>query len=86
MSIKAKQVAGVTTLVVAIVAVLSTYHLATVARRSLEETSARGELLAQAIFLRAFNVVAAGAPDAYEALRDDGGIRSILEASAGFDP
>jgi signal transduction histidine kinase len=85
-SIKAKQVAGVTTLVVAIVAVLSTYHLATVARRSLEETGARGELLARSIFLRAFNVVGAGGADPYTALREDGGIRSILEASAGFDP
>jgi len=85
-SIKAKQVAGVTTLVVAIVAVLSTYHLATVARRSLEETGARGELLARSIFLRAAQVVAAGGDDPYRALSEDGGIRSILEASTGFDP
>ena len=86
MSIKAKQVAGVTTLVVVIVAVLSTYHLATVARRSLEETGARGELLARSIFLRAAQVVAAGGDDPYRALSEDGGIRSILEASTGFDP
>ncbi len=47
MSIKAKQVAGVTTLVVLIVAVLSGYHLATLARLSLQETaSARGAPLA----------------------------------------
>lgn len=86
MSIKAKQVAGVTTLVVVIVAVLSTYHLATVARRSLEETGARGELLARSIFLRAAQVVAGGGDDPYRALSEDGGIRSILEASTGFDP
>jgi len=49
MSIKAKQVAGVTTLVVAVVAVLSAYHLATLARLSLQETASRGEMLAQAI-------------------------------------
>jgi signal transduction histidine kinase/uncharacterized membrane protein affecting hemolysin expression len=85
-SIKAKQVAGVTTLVVVIVAVLSTYHLATVARRSLEETGARGELLARSIILRATQVVAAGGDDPYRALSEDGGIRSILEASTGFDP
>jgi signal transduction histidine kinase len=85
-SIKAKQVAGVTTLVVVIVAVLSTYHLATVARRSLEETGARGELLARSIFLRAAQVVAGGGDDPYRALSEDGGIRSILEASTGFDP
>ena len=86
MSIKAKQVAGVTTLVVVIVAVLSTYHLATVARRSLEETGARGELLARSIILRAADVVAAGGDDPYRALSEDGGIRSILKASTGFDP
>ena len=86
MSIKAKQVAGVTTLVVVIVAALSTYHLATVARRSLEETGARGELLARSIFLRAAQVVATGGDEPYRALSEDGGIRSILEASTGFDP
>jgi signal transduction histidine kinase len=85
-SIKAKQVAGVTTLVVAIVAVLSTYHMATLARLSLEETAVRGELLARSIFLRAQAVVQASAgSDLYAALRDDGGIRSILE-SAGTYP
>ena len=41
MSIKTKQVAGVTTLVVVIVAILSAYHLATRARISLEETLKR---------------------------------------------
>src|SRR5918994_4344750 len=85
MTIKAKQVAGVTTLVVMVVAALSTYHLATLARRSLEETGARGELLARSIFLRARDVVAAGGADPYAALREDGGIRSILEASVTFD-
>ena len=60
-SIKAKQVAGVTTLVVVIVAVLSAYHLATLTRLSLQETASRGELLAQAIFQRAREVVAQGA-------------------------
>jgi signal transduction histidine kinase/PAS domain-containing protein len=72
--------------VVAIVAVLSTYHMATLARLSLEETAVRGELLARSIFLRAQVVVQASAgSDLYAALRDDGGIRSILE-SAGTYP
>jgi signal transduction histidine kinase len=83
-SIKAKQVAGVTTLVVAIVAVLSTYHMATLARRSLEETGVRGALLARSIFLRAREVVAAAGADPYAALREDGGIRSILESSVTY--
>ena len=39
MSIKGRQVAGVTTLVVVIVAALSAYHLATLARLSLQESA-----------------------------------------------
>ena len=84
MSIKAKQVAGVTTLVVLIVAVLSGYHLATLSRLSLQETASRGELLSRAIFQRARAVVAKPTADPYAALRTDGGIRSILESSIGY--
>ncbi|MEP6919413.1 MAG: histidine kinase dimerization/phospho-acceptor domain-containing protein, partial [Acidobacteriota bacterium] len=84
MSIKAKQVAGVTTIVVLIVSVLSVYHLATLADLTLRETASRGQMLAQAIFQRAREVVAQGGPDPYAALRDDGGVRSILESSMGF--
>ena len=84
MSIKAKQVAGVTTLVVLIVAALSGYHLATLARLSLQETASRAELLSRAVFQRAREVVAAPTADPYAALRRDGGIRSILESSIGY--
>ena len=84
MSIKTKQVAGVTTLVVVVVAVLSAYHLATLTRLTLQDTASRGDMLAQAIFLRAFDVVAQGGADPYAALREDGGVRSILEASVGY--
>jgi signal transduction histidine kinase len=84
MSIKAKQVAGVTTLVVLIVAVLSGYHLAMLARLSLQETASRAELLSRAIFQRAREVVATPTADPYAALRSDGGIRSILESSIGY--
>jgi signal transduction histidine kinase len=85
-SIKAKQVAGVTTLVVVVVAVLSAYHLASLARLSLEDTASRGLMLSQAIFQRAQDVVAEGGPDPYAALKADGGIRSILESSSGYSP
>jgi hypothetical protein len=81
LSIKAKQVAGVTTLVVLIVAVLSGYHLATLARLKLHETASRAELLYRAIFQRAEQVVATPTPDPYAALRNDGGLRAILESS-----
>src|SRR5689334_16664529 len=93
MSIKSWQVAGVTTLVLFIVAVLSAFHLATLARLSLNESAARGDLLRQAIFQRAREVVplaaaANGSPGdpnaAYAALQKDGGIRSLLQSAVGF--
>jgi signal transduction histidine kinase len=84
MSIKSRQVAGVTSLVVVIVAALSAYHLATLARLSLQESASRGELLRQAIFQRARDVVptAKDVASAYLALQKDGGIRSLLESAA----
>ena len=86
MSIKAKQVAGVTTLVVAIVAIMSAYHLATLARMSLEETQLRGEMLTRAIYHRARAVVPPVGVDLATALRNDGGVRSILESAQGYTP
>jgi signal transduction histidine kinase len=83
LSIKSRQVAGVTTLVVLIVTILSSYHLATLARLSLQESAARGELLRQAIFQRAREVVPA-AREPYAALRQDGGIRSLLQSSVAY--
>src|SRR5262249_47783066 len=83
MSIKSRQVAGVTSLVVFIVASLSAYHLATLARLSIKETESRGELLRQAIFQRAREVVPT-AKDPYAALQQDGGLRSLLESTGAF--
>ncbi|HET7698174.1 MAG TPA: ATP-binding protein [Vicinamibacterales bacterium] len=85
MSIKSRQVAGVTSLVVVIVAALSAYHLATLARLSLTETASRGDMLRQAIYQRAFDVVPM-AKDPYTALQQDGGIRALLESAAGYSP
>ena len=84
MSIKAKQVAGVTTLVVAVVAILSAYHLGTMSAFLLEETASRAELMSRALFQRTLEVVREHPNDAYEALQADGGIRAILDASIGY--
>lgn len=86
MSIKTKQVVGVTTLVVVVVAVLSAYHLVTLARLNLEDAASRGEMLSQAIFQRAYQVTREVEGDPYVALRQDGGVRSILESSIGYSP
>ncbi len=86
MGIKAKQVAGVTTLVVIVVMAISAYHVISLVQLNFEETASRGQLLAQLIFQRAKEVVAQGAADPYEALRTDGGIRSIIESSSANWP
>jgi signal transduction histidine kinase len=80
LGIKGKQVLGVTSLVGAVVVILSVLHLSRVASVSLDESRARAELLANAVFHRAREVVGAGA-DPYSALRGDPGMRSILESS-----
>src|SRR4051812_4427089 len=80
LGIKGKQVVGVTSIVVTVVVVLSVLQLARLARVSLDESSARAELLANAIYHRAQQVVVAGA-EPLAALRADPGLRSILESS-----
>jgi signal transduction histidine kinase len=84
LGIKGKQVLGVTSIVGVVVVVLSVLHLARLASVSLEESRARAELLANAVYQRARDVVSSsGDPgDAYGALRRDPGLRSILESSA----
>jgi signal transduction histidine kinase len=83
LTIKTRQVIGVTALVGLVVAVLSAVHLATLARLSLGETESRGEMLANAVFQRAREVVV-GTSDPYAALRTDPGLRSILQSSIAY--
>jgi signal transduction histidine kinase len=83
MTIKTRQVIGVTALVGLVVAVLSAIHLATLARLSLGETQSRGEMLANAVFQRAREVVP-GTSDPYGALKTDPGLRSILQSSIAY--
>ena len=56
LGIKGKQVLGVTTIVGAVVVVLSLMHLARLAEVSLDESHARAELLGNAIIHRAREV------------------------------
>ncbi len=83
LGIKSKQVLGVTSIVVAVVVVLSVLHLSRLASVSLDESRARADYLAKAIFQRGHDVVVAGA-DPYAALRADPGLRSILESSVYY--
>jgi signal transduction histidine kinase len=81
LGIKAKQIAAVTAIVGIAVVTLSAVHVTRLARVVLRESQARGELLANAIFHRAREVVVIGPADPYAALRSDPGLRAILESS-----
>ena len=81
LGIKGKQVLGVTTIVGAVVIVLSVDATSRAWRRSAStRAAARADLLANAIFHRAREVVREDV-DPYQALATDSGLRSILEAS-----
>ena len=83
LSFRARQAATVTVLVLGAMLTLGSINLASLVRLSLEESRERGELLAHALFHRA-RVVVQGAPDACAALREDPGIRAILESSIAY--
>jgi signal transduction histidine kinase len=80
LGIKGKQIAGVTAIVGIAIVALSALHVARLAGIVLHESQARGQLLANAILHRTRELVA-GTPDPYGALRNDPGLRAILESS-----
>ncbi|MCA1583825.1 MAG: hypothetical protein LC791_03285 [Acidobacteria bacterium] len=81
LSIKQKQVVGVTSIVVLVAVVLSVVHLIVLARVLLEESRARGEMLANFVFHRAREVVMTNPDTVYQAIRSDSGVRSMLESA-----
>ena len=80
LGIKGKQVLGVTSIVGAVVVSLSTVNLANLAKVSFDESQARADLLAKAILHRG-NMIVTGNVSLYETLRNDNGLRSIIESS-----
>ncbi len=79
---KAKQVIGVTLIVALAIATLTAVYLGLMVRVWIKETQAPGELVAKAAYQRAFAVAAGDTTgDLAAALRNDPGLRSILEAS-----
>ncbi|MDA1183824.1 MAG: ATP-binding protein [Acidobacteria bacterium] len=80
LGIKGKQIAGVTAIVAVAVTALSALHVAQLAQVVLRESHARGELLSNAIFHRAREVVP-GSLEPYTALGADPGLRAILESA-----
>jgi signal transduction histidine kinase len=82
LSIKTKQVAGVTAIVGLAVIVLSGWYLVSLAQVLFAESRARADLIAKTAYQQAFNVLAAmpSGADPNLALRNDPGLRSILES------
>jgi len=80
LGIKGKQVLGVTSIVGALVVMLSLVNLARLASVGLDESRARAELVANAVYHRAREVITSDAA-MYDALRRDTGLRAILESS-----
>ena len=81
LSIKQKQVLGVTAMVALVVTALSLLHLINLAHALLLESRARAELLANAIYLQARDVVT-DRKTAYDAVRSSRNVQSALEAWA----
>jgi signal transduction histidine kinase len=83
LGIRGKQIAGVTAIVGVAVVVLSALYVMRLANVVLYESHSRAQLLANAILHHAAAVLRASSADSdpYEALRNDSGMRSILESS-----
>jgi signal transduction histidine kinase len=84
LGIRAKQIAGVTVTVGLFVVVLSAVYVSQLAGAVLSENQKTAELLAKQLHNRVFEITSE-APDPYEALRTDPGIRSLLESTV-FGP
>ena len=80
LSLKQKQVLGVTMMVALIVIALSLLHLINLSRVLLEESRARVELIANSIYHQARDVVTER-DTAYQALRASRSVQSALEAA-----
>lgn len=83
LSLRARQVSVVTALAVVSTVTLAGVYLTFLLTLGLEEDRARGELLARALFHRA-RVVVAQADEPEQALRDDPGLRALLESSIAY--
>jgi signal transduction histidine kinase len=90
LSIKTKQVAGVTVIVGLAVVLLSGWFVASLAYVLLNESRVRAEGLTKTIYQRAFSVVTEGNDpalprvDPVQRLQSDSGLQSILESGAAY--
>src|SRR6187399_364189 len=78
--IRTKQVAGVMAIVGLALTVLGGWYLASLTEILLESSRSRARLLGHTIYQRTFNVYNRSGGDPVAALREDDGLRSILES------
>jgi signal transduction histidine kinase len=84
LSIRVKQIVGVTAIVGLAVVALSVLYAAQLTDVVLHESYSRGQLMAKTILHQA-GVIVTGDGDPYAQLREDIGLRSIIESSAYSD-
>lgn len=80
LSIKQKQVVAVTSIVALVAVAVSAVHIGVLARVLLEDSRDQGELLVNAVYQRAREVVTSR-DTAYDSLRDDAGVRAALQSA-----
>lgn len=80
-SVRTKQIAGVTAIVFAVVALLGTYYVQSLAGVLIAETQTRAQVLASSVYQHIARLTLAGG-DLTDAIRTDAGLRTALEASA----
>jgi len=85
LTIKTKQVAGVTLIVGLAVVLLRGWYISSLITVLLDQTRARAEVLGNAIYHRAFDAIATGAGDPLDLLGTDDGLRSIVQAASAYD-
>lgn len=81
LSLRTKQVAGVTAIVFAVVAIMGGYAVVTLAGMLIAEARTRADLIANGVFQRTAEVAAAGG-DLRSALAGDPGLRGMLDLTA----
>ncbi|MBI3030595.1 MAG: PAS domain-containing protein [Candidatus Rokubacteria bacterium] len=84
LTVRAREVVAITTVVLLVVAVSTIAHLASVARITLRSAAAEGELLARQLYHQSSRVIAASPAPSLAALRRDTGIRVLLEGMVGY--
>ena len=84
LALRARQVIALGAVVLFVVAASTVAHLASVARIAFRAAAEEGELLARQLYHQSSRVVAASALSSPTPLRDDPGIRAMLEGMVGY--